>query len=266
MSSKYVPLNKPIVEPNYFSNWVDLFMPKIANKLIPLVAQFDLITPNILTLTSSLVHLIGSCLLFLNLPFHLYLAALFLPLSYILDCMDGQLARTKHLSSELGNYLDKTLDVLKIYIIHICLSIAVYQESGNVLWIFAGFTSCFFFLFRYYIKLETVNAEVSKDKLYLEKSRDLRWELYAKYEDKHRGLRQTFFGFLKSLWLKNRIIFFIDEGEFILFASIGAIFNRLDIVLLVFTVSNVWIGFFRLYERGYQTLTGSNSLLLPMRK
>lgn len=255
-----------VIEPHYFSNWVDQFMPKIANSLIPLVVPFDFITPNFLTLVSYAFHVLASALLFIDLPYHLYIAAFLFPTSYILDCMDGQLARTKHLSSLIGNYLDKTLDVLKIYQIHLALSLAVYFQTGNVWWIIAGFTSCFFFMFRYYIKLETVYSGFADDGDYLKKSKSIRLDLYQKYQKMHTDLRKTAVGWLKSLWLKNRIIFFLDEGEFIFLTAIAAIFNRLDIALLLFTVINIIVGLFRLVERGYQTHTQSKRLLLPMRK
>lgn len=255
-----------IIEPHYFSNWVDQFMPKIANSLIPLVAPFDFITPNLLTLVSYGFHVIACVLLFTDLPYHLYIAAFLFPASYILDCMDGQLARTKKLSSLIGNYLDKTLDVLKIYQINLALSLAVYFQTGNVLWIIAGFTSCFFFMFRYYIKLETVYSGFADDPEYLKKSKAIRLDLYEKYQKMHTDLRKTAGGWLKSLWLKNRIIFFLDEGEFIFLTAIAALFNRLDIALLLFTVINIIVGLFRLGERGYQTHTQSKRLLLPMRK
>src|SRR3990167_10165722 len=99
-----------IVEPTYFSNWADQFFPNIANKLLPLATRIPGLTPNLVTLLSFLLYILGSLSLFVYFPNHLYWAAFLLPFSYVLDCLDGQLARTKGLSSALGDYLDKTLD------------------------------------------------------------------------------------------------------------------------------------------------------------
>lgn len=255
-----------IVEPNYFSNWVDQFMPPLANKLLPLILPFKIFTPNVLTLLSFLLHLIGSASLFIQYPNHVIVSAVLLPLSYILDCMDGQVARIKNMQSELGNYLDKTLDVLKIYVINLALGVAVYLQTQNVIWIILGFTSCFFFMFRYYLKHETIFSQFNKDPEYLKKSKAVRLELYEQLDKKHHELRKSFFGTLKSLLIKNKILFFLDEGEFIFFTSIFALFNRLDLILIIFALINTIVGLFRLVERGHQTVTNSKNLLLPMRK
>lgn len=255
-----------VMEPPYFSNWADLFMPKIANRLLPIISQVDWITPNIVTLTSFILLALGSILLFLNLPFHHLIAAVLLPISYILDCLDGQLARTKEASSPLGDFLDKTLDVLKIYIITISLSYAVYQQTHVVASIFLGFTACFFFNFRYYIKLETMFSAINRDKNYLTKSRELRQELYEKRDLFYKELSTSFNGKLKIFWYKHRSIFAIDEAEFILLTAIGALFQRLEITLYILAISQPIITFWRFYERSKQTATLSERLYFPMRK
>lgn len=258
---------KPLViEPPYFSNWGDLFLPKIGNKILPFIARIPGVTPNIVTITSFLIHAIGSVFLFLNFPNHFVYSAILLPISYILDCVDGQLARTKKMSSPIGDYLDKVLDVLKIYIITISLSIAAYLKTNDVLYIFLGFTACFFFNFRYYIKLETMFGAVSKDKNYLEKSRKLRYEMYEILEAKYKSLSKTLIGKLKVIWLKNRSIFFVDEAEFILFTAIGAIFNKIELVLWILAISQIYIVIFRFFERINQIRNFSDRLYWPMRK
>lgn len=258
--------SKPlIVEPPYFSNWVDQIMPKIANLLLPLVARINFITPNHLTLASFLLYLFGSVILFTDYELR-YWVILLLPLSYIFDCMDGQLARLKSMGSELGNYLDKTLDVLKIYIITLSLSLAVYFQTFNILHLILGFTACFFFNYRYYIKHETLLSQFSKDSNYLEKSKQVRLNLYKSLNQKHKENSRTMIGKLKVFLFWQRSIFFVDEGEFIFFTILGILFNRLDLVLWVFAISQTFFGFWRLFERGYQITHKSDRLLLPMRR
>lgn len=255
-----------IIEPPFFSNWADLFLPKIANKILPLIAIIPGITPNMVTVFSSLTHLTGSLFLFLSFPNHFLYSALLLPISYILDCVDGQLARTKKMFSPIGDYLDKVLDVLKIYVLTLSLAVAAYIKTHDVLYVFLGFTACFFFNFRYYIKLETIFGAVNKDKDYLEKSRKLRYELYETLEQKHKVFSKTIVGKLRVIWLKNRSIFFVDEAEFILFTSIGALFNKLEYILWIVAVSQVSISVWRFFERMQQIKTSSQRLLRPMRK
>lgn len=256
-----------VVEPPYFSNWVDLIIPQVANKILPLTKIFPGITPNHITWFSFAIYILASILLFLPLHNHLLYSAILFPIAYIGDCLDGQLARTKKLGSALGNYFDKVLDVLKIYALTISLAFAVYLQTGNVLYVFLGFTACFFFNLRYYIKHETMYSAFEKDHSYLEKARNKRYELYDKIgADYKKNWKSGLIGKLKVIGHLNRSIIFVDEGEFVFFTAIAALFNRLDLVLLIFTVSQILIGFWRFIERGYQTMKGSNRLLYPMRK
>ena len=257
---------KRIIEPPYFSNWADLFMPKIANMILPLVSRFKWITPNIVTLFSFFLYILGCLFIFINIPYHLYYTAILLPIAYIGDCLDGQLARTKKLSSNIGNYLDKVIDVLKIYIITISLAYGAYVKTNNAIYIFLGFTACFFFNYRYYIKLETIFSQFNQDSQYLVKSSERRQELYLMKQREYERLSATFLGKIKLFWLRNRTIFWVDEAEFVIFTSIGAIFNKIGLVLWVLAVSQVLIAFWRLFERGYQTHKARDKLLDPMRK
>lgn len=255
-----------IVEPTYFSNWADLFFPKIANHILPLFTIIPGITPNRITVFSFLVYAFACFLLFISFPYHLVLAAILLPLAYILDCVDGQLARTQRTSSAVGDYLDKVLDVLKIYISTLSLAIAVYQQTHTIIPIFLGFTACFFFNFRYYIKLETMFSVVNKDPEYLQKSRLLRYQLYETLSEKYKHLSKTFLGTLKVLWYRHRIAFFVDEAEFVVITSLAALFNKLEWALWVLAVSQVVIATWRFFERMYQIKTFSGRLYWPMRK
>jgi len=255
-----------IIEPSFFSNWADLFFPKIANKLIPLALLVPGLKPNHITLISFVLYVLASLFTFISFPNHLYLTAILLPIAYILDCLDGQLARTKKLSSPIGDYLDKTLDVFKVFILTLSLSYSQYLKTENPFYFILGFTACFGFNFRYYIKLETMFSSISRDKDYLDKCRSLRYELYEKLDSQYKELSKTIWGKLKVFWLKNRILFFIDEAEFVVIVSIAAIFNRLDIALWIFAIGHFGIALFRLFERGYQINTNSKNLLKPMRK
>jgi phosphatidylglycerophosphate synthase len=256
-----------LVEPPYFSNWADIFMPKIANRLfLPWIYRISFVTPNMVTITSFLLYLIASIMTIVTPYPLLYLAVLFLPLSYILDCVDGQLARSRKQYSMIGDYLDKTLDVLKIFVVTFSLGLALYFQSGNIIYILLGFIACFFFTYRYYIKLETILGAVGKDPAYLKTSSDLRHRLYKEREADYKKLSQTFRGRLLVLWKWNRTIFAVDEAEFVLFTAVAILFHRIDLVLWIFAVSQTMIAIWRFFERGNQVRTQSDKLLLPMRK
>jgi len=257
---------KDVIEPPYFSNWADLFFPKIANTILPFVARFSWVTPNIVTLFSFFLYILGCVFIFIDVQNNLFYTAILLPIAYIGDCLDGQLARTNNLSSDIGNYLDKVVDVLKIYIITICLAYNSYLATNDVAYVFLGFTACFFFNFRYYLKLETIFSQFNQDQQYLVKSRERRLALYKIKKREYKQLSGSFSGKIRLLWLKNRSIFWVDEAEFVVFTSIGAVLNKIEWVLLVLAVSQSLIAFWRLFERGYQTHKAKEMLLDPMRK
>ncbi len=259
-------LQTKIIEQPYFSNWADQVFPRVANKILPVIISFDFITPNVVTIVSFLIYFLGCFCLFINFPNHLIFASVLLPISYIGDCLDGQLARSKKVFSDLGNFLDKVLDVLKIFIICGSLSLAVYWQKQNVLYIYLGFIACFFFCWRYYIKLETILSAIGRDPRYLQKSREKKEELNSRLSINYAKLKSTFLGRLKLFWFWNRTIFFVDEAEFVVFTSVCALVNRLDIALLILAISQLAIGTFRFFERAKQTNSRSARLLLPMRK
>ncbi len=257
---------KNVIEPPYFSNWADLFFPPIANSILPFVAKFKWITPNFVTLFSFFLYVLGCVFIFIDVSNHLVYTAILLPVAYIGDCLDGQLARTKKLSSDIGNYLDKVVDVLKIYIITISLAYSAYLTTNDVTYIFLGFTACFFFNFRYYLKLETIFSQFNQDSQYLVKASERRQELYQAKKSEYAKLSASLLGKIKLFWLKHRSIFWVDEAEFVVFTSIGAIFNQIELVLWVLAISQTLIALWRLFERGYQTHKAKEQLLDPMRK
>ncbi|MBN4080028.1 CDP-alcohol phosphatidyltransferase family protein [Beggiatoa alba] len=260
------PAHKNVIEPPYFSNWADLFFPPIANRILPFVSRIKWVTPNFVTLFSFFLYVLGCFFIFIDVPNHLIYTAILLPIAYIGDCLDGQLARTKKLSSEIGNYLDKVVDVLKIYIITMSLAYSAYMTTNDVTYIFLGFTACFFFNFRYYLKLETIFSQFNNDSNYLVKCSERRKELYQSKQAEYKQLSGSFSGKIKLLWLKHRSIFWVDEAEFVVFTSVGAVLNQIELVLWVLAISQFLIAIWRLFERGYQTHKAKDQLLDPMRK
>ncbi len=131
------------------------------------------------------------------------------------------------------------------------------DKTDNILFIYLGFAACFFFMFRYYIKLATLFGRIDLDSSYLSKSAQKREQLEKKINK---------LTFLNSLWIRNRIILFVDEAEFAVFTSLGALFNRLDLALWILAVSQIVIAFWRFWERGHQVSKNSGKLLEPLRK
>lgn len=257
---------KAVVKHTYFSNWADLFAYPLAYRLLPFVTNVPFLTPNVITLLAFSSYTLGSLSLFLTYPYHLIIAGILIPLGFLGDDLDGQVARARSLSSNIGDFLDKVLDVLKIFIITSSLSYAVYLQRQNVLWIYLGFIACFFFLWRYYIKLETMFAQINKNQDYLAKSAKKKVELEQQIDDLYSKEHKSFSEKLYVLWHKNRTFFFLDEAEFAIVTGIAALFNQLPWALVLLATGQVIIAVWHFFERGNQVRTQSDKLLLPMRK
>lgn len=257
---------KRIYGPSYFSNWSDQFTGPLANKLLPLALKIPGISPNAVSFAGFAVFLAGIISLFASYPYHLLVSAVILPFAYILDCLDGQVARTIGKSSAFGSYLDKTIDYFKVFAITAALSYALYIQTGSVTYIWLGYIASFFFTFRYYIKYIAIFSEVSKDKLYLDRCREVSEKAYVTIENDRKEKSKTVTGKIQVLWNANKSIFEVEEAELIMFTAVGALFNRLDIVLWVLAISQILIVIVRLATRGYQVEHDTEALLQPMKK
>ncbi len=250
-----------------FTNWVDPYFHIVTVRLLPFVKNRSKITPNIISVLSFIIYLAGSVFLFLPIPYHLIFSALLLPIAYVGDQLDGQLARSTNQSTDFGGFLDNILDVIKIFFLIGCLSTAIFLKTHDVLYVYLGYISIFFFMFRCYLRLETVLLNAKNDDQYLKVQDIIKEKLENaaiktfNYQNA-RGLQ----GKINVWWLKNRTIFLVGEGEIAFFVALGALFDKLDIVLYILLMSQVTIGLWRFYERGLQIRTNSTKLNEPIRR
>ena len=264
MSAPEHPPRASVIEPNFFSNWGDLWYPRLANTLLVPASKMAFVTPTHVTLMSLGLFSTAAGLIVVGGAWSV-LAAVLLPLSYVLDCLDGQLARYTGRTSPIGDYLDKALDVLKIFIINAAMAIAAYDLTGESLFLVLGMLSCFGFFFRYYIKLETMFGAVSRDSDYLDKSHDVRQALYADLNARRtepKSVRQK----LAWFWFRNRSFFALDEAEHVTLGALAALVQRPDLWIWIFAISQVSIAFVRLVQRGDQLARRPESLTHPLRK
>ncbi len=259
------PARAAVVEPNYFSNWGDLWYPRLANTmLLETASRIRRLTPTMVTLGSFALYVVASGLIVAG-GWWSVAAAVLLPVSYVLDCLDGQLARYTAQTSAIGDYLDKTLDVLKVGVINLAMAIAAYRLTGEVYYFVLGFGSCFGFQFRYYIKLETMFGAMQRDAEYLAKSSTRRRELYATL-DVERAARKSLRQRLAWLWFRHRTVFALDESEHITFGALAALLHRPDLWCWLFGIGQLVIALVRFVGRGSQLVNRPESLTYPLRK
>jgi phosphatidylglycerophosphate synthase len=255
-----------VVKSTYYSNWGDRIGYPIASSIVKPLAKISFLTPNHITLISFASFALGSLFLVLQFPIHLIIGGIMIFLGYIGDDVDGQLARITKKYSVIGDYMDKVLDILKIFLVTFFSGLAVYLQTGNIIYLILGFVSCFMFNYRYYMKLETMFSAISNDPKFLDKSAEkrkaLEYEMDVLYAKKASSFREA----LRFFWIKNRTLFLVDEAEFAIFIAIGALLNHLNIALWIIAIGQTVIAFWRLFERGSQLKAKSPELLRPLRK
>jgi phosphatidylglycerophosphate synthase len=97
------------------------------------------ITPNQVTFLATVVAALA-CALFIVLPgwWGGVVAALVFELSFVLDCVDGQLARVKKIASPLGHHLDFLMDEIKAFLVFGSVTVRLWREGGDPLFLLVG--------------------------------------------------------------------------------------------------------------------------------
>lgn len=92
--------------------WASVAILPLANRLVVLVANYTELTPNQITLISSLFRLVTAALFLSGDYWALVLGGICFQLAYLIDCVDGPVARLKGKTSVLGRYLDHLSDLV----------------------------------------------------------------------------------------------------------------------------------------------------------
>jgi phosphatidylglycerophosphate synthase len=94
------------------------------------------VTPNQITFLSLLTFVAAMVGLALQRG-HLWLivAAVGIELSYVLDCVDGQLARLRHRASPVGAHLDFLMDELKAFLLVAGCGVRLWRADNHELWL-----------------------------------------------------------------------------------------------------------------------------------
>ena len=215
------------------------------------IVDLKWLTPNVITLFSFVVAIAAACLIVLGNQVNFYIAAALIHLSHILDCMDGQMARYRGVSSRSGSFFDKITDQAQVVLWFAAIGYAAYTQSDNILPVILSFAGVSFYFLRGYVKYVAVYIEMSENPGYLETSR---LEV-SEIEKERAGMAGLGHGLLANLkWFvgEQRKVLSFDEGVFIFMLSVALIFNILTPILWVFAISQVFYGVVRSLQRGYQ--------------
>jgi hypothetical protein len=94
------------------------------------------LTPNQITCASMLIGVLAAAAFAVGERWGLVTGALLLQLSFVTDCVDGQLARYTRRFSTLGAWLDSVFDRAKEYLVFAGLAIGA-SRAGDPLWLLA---------------------------------------------------------------------------------------------------------------------------------
>lgn len=134
--------------------WTVLLVDPLASRLVLFTANRTRVTPNQLT-TGALVLGLGAAGCFaLADPVWLLAGAVLYHLSFVLDCMDGKVARLKGTGSVFGAWLDYIFDRVRVLACAIALMAGQYADGGNVAYVWTALAVVFLDMLRYLDALE----------------------------------------------------------------------------------------------------------------
>ncbi|MCL6731136.1 CDP-alcohol phosphatidyltransferase family protein [Streptomyces neyagawaensis] len=135
--------------------WTVLLVDPVATPLVRLTAKYTRITPNQLTWGAFLLGLVSAAFFALGDWRWLIAGAVLYHLSFILDCMDGKVARLTGQGSVFGAWLDFVFDRIRVAACAVALMAGQYHRTGDTLyiWLAAAIIGCD--ALRYINSLET---------------------------------------------------------------------------------------------------------------
>ncbi|MEV4708069.1 CDP-alcohol phosphatidyltransferase family protein [Actinoplanes sp. NPDC049316] len=129
--------------------WTVWLVDPLASRLVWLVAPVRWITPNLLTMGAFVLGLIAAaCFAQADYPW-LVAGAIVFHLSFVLDCMDGKIARLKGTGSVFGSWLDYVFDRLRVLVCGVALMGGMYAKTDDIHYLWMAGVIIFLDMFRY---------------------------------------------------------------------------------------------------------------------
>jgi phosphatidylglycerophosphate synthase len=129
--------------------WTVLLVDPVAARLVRLVAPYRWITPNVLTLVATVIGL-GSAVCFaLGGRWWLVAGAVLFHVSFVVDCMDGKIARLNGTGSIFGGWFDFMFDRLRVFVCTLGLFGGQYAHTHQAIYLWLSTIVIFLDLFRY---------------------------------------------------------------------------------------------------------------------
>jgi phosphatidylglycerophosphate synthase len=107
-----------------------LFAGRVARLLVPAARRGE-ISPNQVTLASLALTLLAAVLVAFGQRTAWIVAAILIQVGFVLDCLDGQLARATGKTSDFGRYLDSLSDLVKIFALVSAMTVSVVRAGAG---------------------------------------------------------------------------------------------------------------------------------------
>nr|WP_233571001.1 CDP-alcohol phosphatidyltransferase family protein [Nocardiopsis sp. Huas11] len=121
----------------------------LASRLVKVTANRTSITPNQLTVAALVLGLGAAACFFLADWYWLLAGAILFHLSFVLDCMDGKIARLKGNGSVIGSWLDYVFDRIRVLICAVALMGGQFAVTENPIFLWFALGIVFTDMFRY---------------------------------------------------------------------------------------------------------------------
>ncbi|REE98208.1 CDP-alcohol phosphatidyltransferase family protein [Thermomonospora umbrina] len=129
--------------------WTVLLVDPIAIRLTLVVANRTSITPNQLTAVAFALGMGAAGCFALGSPGWLVIGALLYHVGFVVDCMDGKIARLKRTGTLFGGWLDFMLDRVRDSVCALALMAGQYVRTGHSAYLYAGMAVLALDMFRY---------------------------------------------------------------------------------------------------------------------
>ena len=129
--------------------WTVLLVDPVAGRLVQLVAPYRWITPDLLTVVATVIGIGATVCFALGGRWWLVAGAVLFHLSFIVDCMDGKIARLNGTGSVFGGWFDFMFDRLRVFICTLALFGGQYARTGQPIYLWLSTIVIFLDLFRY---------------------------------------------------------------------------------------------------------------------
>lgn len=129
--------------------WTVLLVDPLAIRLVRLIYPYRWITPNLLSSFAFVLGLGAAACFLMQDRWWLVAGALLFHLAFVIDCMDGKIARLNGTGTIFGVWFDFIFDRVRVVICAIALFGGQYSRTGDVAWIWLAAAVIGIDFFRY---------------------------------------------------------------------------------------------------------------------